>query len=199
MGKTIKYGLGICILVLLTGLYSFVDKKYPVYDTAVPTEEFILCDEVSEGTEYSQTFVNVGKSLKAVNVKCVVNDEDSAGILNYAICDENGKEIRLGEKKICDLKSAKFNNFSFDPIEESEGKTYTFKIWSEEKAGSSVSLYKIFSTKKGTHLMENQNEVEGTLVLRSVTHMFDWETFVVVLCFLAYIIVFIRILYKFFR
>lgn len=197
MGKILKYGLGICILILLTGLYSFVDKKYPIYDTQIPTEEYVLSNELAEGTGCSQTFVNAGKSMKKISIKCFVDNEDSAGTLKYAVYDENGKELRLSEKKISDLKTAKFNNFSFDSIDDGKGKTYTFRIWSEGKSG--VYLYKTSSTNKQTHLIYDQNEEEGTLVLRTVAHIFDWETFVVVLCFAIYIVVFIRVLYKFFR
>lgn len=199
MKKTIKYGLVICILLFLIVIYSFVDKKYPIYDVEIPTEEYVLSEEISGGAEYSQTFVNAGESLKEVNVKCTVNDGTSVGKLKYVVYDENGVEIQNGEKEISDLKTAKFNSFSFDTIEDCEGETFTFKLWGEDTEGSGICVYKTVLTEPGTRLEENNSETEGTLVLKTVTHKFDWETFVVVLCFFGYIVIFIRMLYKFFR
>ena len=41
--------------------------------------------------------------------------------------------------------------------------------------------------------------IEGVGVIRSLTHRFDLETFIVTLCFAAYIILFMRWLYKLFE
>ena len=68
----------------------------------------------------------------------------------------------------------------------------------ENVGENSISLYKTVSTEENTTMEQNGVKTEGTLVMREVTHVFDWETFVVVFCFAIYIIVFIKMLYKFF-
>lgn len=199
MGKTIKYGLGAGIVLLFVVTYSFIDKKYPVYDVEIPTEEYVLCDEISNDTEYAQSFVNRGESLKAVSIKCIVNEPESLKELNYALYDEAGNEVRSGKKAINTIKTAKFNEFSFDTIKDCKDEFYTFKLWSEDETAGGVSVYKTTSTNENTKLEQNNSEIEGTMALRTVTHMFDWETFTVVLCFVGYLVIFIRVLYKFFR
>ena len=199
MGKTIKYGLGAGIILLFVVTYSFIDKKYPVYDAEIPAEEYVLCDEISNDTQYTQSFVNRGKNLKAISIKCIVNEPESLKELHYALYDEAGNEVRSGKKAINTIKTAKFNEFSFDTIKDCKDEFYTFKLWSEDEAAGGVSVYKTASTNENTKLEENNSGIEGTMVLRTVTHMFDWETFTVVLCFVGYLAIFIRVLYKFFR
>lgn len=41
--------------------------------------------------------------------------------------------------------------------------------------------------------------IDGVGVMRSLTHRFDVETYIVTLCFAAYIILFMRWLYKLFK
>ena len=41
--------------------------------------------------------------------------------------------------------------------------------------------------------------IEGTGVMRTLTHRFDLETYIVTLCFVIYIILFMRWLYKLFE
>lgn len=199
MKKAVKYGIGICVLLLFITLYSFIDKKNAIYDVEIPTEEFVLCDELSEGMRYSQEFISRENSLDAISIKCIVNDPTSEECVNYALYTEAGEKIREGLIDIRELESAKFNKFQFEKVTESKGKQYTFEVSSGAKEAEGISVYKTNVSNQGTDLKQNDNKVEGTLVLRTVTHRFDWETFIVVLCFVVYIVVFIRMLYKFFR
>ena len=60
-----------------------------------------------------------------------------------------------------------------------------------------------FSFEKGiernTKLIMNREEIDGTLIMKTITKRFDLETFFVVMLFAVYIIFFIRLLYKLFK
>lgn len=198
MGKKVKYGVGIIIMLVLIILYSFVDKKYPVYDEEIPIEEYVLSEELTDGDSISQTFCAETESIRAVSLKCTVNGDASSGVFLYTLYDESGNKAGTGQIALSELKSGKFNMFEFDTIENCQGKDYTFEAKVENAGESSISLYQTVSTEENTTMEQNGVKTEGTLVMREVTHVFDWETFVVVFCFAIYIIVFIKMLYKFF-
>lgn len=199
MKKKFKYGIGICLLFIFIVLYSFIDKKYPIYNQDIPAEEYVLCAMLEENTSISQTFHAEGESMKAVSLKCAVSGVEEKGELRYIVYDDNGRDVRKGVIPIAKLKSEKYNDFEFDTIENCQGREFTFEVCGKDIGECNVSFYKTIDKMDETLLRRDQEIEEGTLVLKSVTYTFDWETLIVVSCFTVYIIIFIRMLYKFFR
>lgn len=54
-------------------------------------------------------------------------------------------------------------------------------------------------TEKNTELIISDNHTEGTLILKTITNRFDFETFAVLLIFVLYIVVFMKFLYRLFK
>ena len=104
--------------------------------------------------------------------------------------------------KLKDIKNSKFNVFKFDRISECKGKTYTLYVENpdgdvEKTLGVGFSYEP--KTEKGTELLINGNNVDGTLIAKTVTNRFDMETFCVVLLFVLYIVFFVKFLYRLFK
>ena len=104
--------------------------------------------------------------------------------------------------KLHALKFDKFNVFRFDRISECKGKTYTLYVENpdgdvEKTLGVGFSYEP--KTEKGTELLINGNNVDGTLIAKTVTNRFDMETFCVVLLFVLYIVFFVKFLYRLFK
>ena len=83
-----------------------------------------------------------------------------------------------------------------------EGKTYTLYVENpdgdvEKTLGVGFSYEP--KTEKGTELLINGNNVDGTLIAKTVTNRFDMETFCVVLLFVLYIVFFVKFLYRLFK
>lgn len=194
-----KAGLIVSSIVVLIAIifYSFIDKKIAVYDEKIPTEEYILCDTITNENTFEQKFISNVESIKAINIKCVVGNESSDEKLEYALFDENENRIASNQISVSQIKSGKFNNLNFKEINGCKGKEYTFRLKCKG-IGEGISIYKIADTEDKTQLKENNKVVTGTIVMRTVSHVFDWETFVVVICFVVYIVFFVRMLYKFF-
>ena len=78
-----------------------------------------------------------------------------------------------------------------------KGETYriTFKLLNSNK-GETVILYYSLQN-EGILLLDNSN-VDGTLVVRTLTHRFDIETFIVVIVIILYFVLFFKGLYKLF-
>ena len=51
----------------------------------------------------------------------------------------------------------------------------------------------------GTKFVVNGNDIEGTMIIKTITNRFDLETFFVVTIFVLYIVVFLKLLYKLFK
>lgn len=193
--KVIKILL-LCILVFLIGIYSFVDKKYPIYDSEVQTEEYVLSGKLEKNTEVTQSFKTEAKAIDGISVKLVVEAESVDGQLLYAIYDESGEEVVKSSVSVAELKNDNFNVLRLEKCHLNRNQQYTLKMWCEDNSG--ISFYMTPSYNENGPLAIDQVEASGTMVLRVLEHKFDIETFIIVLFFAVYIYVFVRMLYKFF-
>ena len=76
---------------------------------------------------------------------------------------------------------------------------YTIDFKSEDlKEGESVGLYYENRSNQSRGLSINNEKVEGTLILKTITYRFDLETFIVTLGIILYFVLFFQILYKLF-
>ncbi|MGO5051973.1 hypothetical protein ACTQ6A_05555 [Lachnospiraceae bacterium LCP25S3_G4] len=203
MKRKIRWLIFSIVVIGATYLYSYIEQPEPIYSEAIAVEEYVSCEEIVGDYVIEQEFVAKQDTIKGVKIKCrTFNDKKapSADII-YSIKDKsNGEIVAKGKVNASKIKNSKFYEFEFNELTSCKGKTYVFTITSKNgMPGESISVYKTQATNRDTHLKVNGDEVEGTLVLRTISHIFSWETFFVVICFVIYIFVFIKVLYKFFR
>ena len=128
--------------------------------------------------------------LDGIQVKCQNLQEDPEAEIRIYLQDcENGETVAESVKKVGDIKTGKFNEFSFDTVTRCRGKAY--KVVFEK---DSIALYTEKTSEEGTNLKINSEESEGTLILKTVTYRFDIETFYVFLLLVLYICVFFQFL-----
>lgn len=199
MKSKIKWMIVLIILVLLAGMYSVVDKKVSVYDTEIDSSDYLSIG-LQEGNEIKQTFLSKEEVLDGIMVKMAAVGNIDNIILEYEL-SENGEEIvAQGETSLSELKSGRFFRFDFDKLSECKNKLYEFRIKVKEcEDNSSITLYYTDGREQNTECTVDDIEVDGTFVLRTVTHRFDVETFVVTLCFLIYVVLFMKWLSKLFK
>ena len=90
----------------------------------------------------------------------------------------------------------------FDTKEPLGGKNVTLVLGetgSDETNGIGFSVGVKGNSGISGELYVGGNSTAGTLVARTVDHGFDIETFVIFLAFIAYIVIFMKILYKLFK
>lgn len=100
-----------------------------------------------------------------------------------------------------EIKNNKFNLFKVKQMNGTEGKRYLFEITETgADAANGVSFY-VVPEKADTaqQLSIKNNETQGALAIRTVSHRFDVETFVVLLGFVLFIVIFMKLLYKLFK
>lgn len=199
MKKWLKYGIGILVLIAVCFAYAHVDKKHNLYDAKTDSGQYISV-QIEEGTTVEQKFVCSEEKLDGISVKLVLFNGPQEGKLTYKLQDESGSTLTTGDVLATDIKSGRMCTVKFgESFSDSKGKEYKIIFGAsgfEEGKGVGV-YYDPVGKKQGTLKIKDQ-ETNGTMILRSVTHRFDLETFLITLIFAIYIILFLRVLYRLF-
>ena len=178
----------VIVLILLAFVYGHVHKTHAIYDRMIENDQYVMMD-VSQD-QISQEFVCEEETMDGIQVKCQNLQEDPEAEIRIYLQDcENGETVAESVKKVGDIKTGKFNEFSFDTVTRCRGKAY--KVVFEK---DSIALYTEKTSEKGPNLKINSEESEGTLILKTVTYRFDIETFCVFLLLVLYICVFFQFL-----
>ncbi len=198
--KKIKKVIGIIIVLVLAFVYAHIAKPNNIYDKKVDNSEYLSTGVVCEGS-IEQKFVCVEDSLDGVKAKVQVIGDVRDVRVKYSLIDNQiGQSVATGEVSAAEIKPSKFFEFTFDTVKDTRGKEYTI-IFENENADENRGIGIFFQplTQKGTELTISENRTEGTLILKTITDRFDFETFAVLLVFVVYTIVFMKFLYRLFK
>lgn len=186
--KKIKKMAAVIILILIAFIYGHIHKTHAIYDRTVENDQYIMLD--GSQSQITQEFICEEDSLDGIQVKCQNLQEDPEAEIRVYLQDcENGGIVAKSVKKAGEIKTGKFNEFSFDTVSRCRGKAY--KVVFEKDF---LALYAEKTSEKGTNLKINSEESEGTLILKTVTYRFDIETFCVFMLLVSYICVFFQFL-----
>ena len=186
--KKIKKMAAVIILILIAFIYGHIHKTHAIYDRTVENDQYIMLD--GSQSQITQEFICEEDSLDGIQVKCQNLQEDPEAEIRVYLQDcENGGIVAKSVKKAGEIKTGKFNEFSFDTVSRCRGKAY--KVVFEKDF---LALYAEKTSEEGTNLKINSEESEGTLILKTVTYRFDIETFCVFLLLVLYICVFFQFL-----
>lgn len=186
--KIIKKMAAVIILILIAFIYGHIHKTHAIYDRTVENDQYIMLD--GSQSQITQEFICEEDSLDGIQVKCQNLQEDPEAEIRVYLQDcENGGIVAKSVKKAGEIKTGKFNEFSFDTVSRCRGKAY--KVVFEKDF---LALYAEKTSEEGTNLKINSEESEGTLILKTVTYRFDIETFCVFMLLVSYICVFFQFL-----
>lgn len=186
--KKIKKMAAVIILILIAFIYGHIHKTHAIYDRTVENDQYIMLD--GSQSQITQEFICEEDSLDGIQVKCQNLQEDPEAEIRVYLQDcENGGIVAKSVKKAGEIKTGKFNEFSFDTVSRCRGKAY--KVVFEKDF---LALYAEKTSEEGTNLKINSEESEGTLILKTVTYRFDIETFCVFMLLASYICVFFQFL-----
>ena len=90
-----------------------------------------------------------------------------------------------------DIKTGKFNEFSFDTVTRCRGKAY--KVVFEKDF---IALYTEKTSEEGTNLKINSEESEGTLILKTVTYRNILRISAVSIVYLCFLSVFELVIFQ---
>ena len=197
--KNLKRIIAIVIVVLLAFAYGHIAKPNNIYDKTVDNSKY-LGTGVTKGA-VEQSFVCKENTLDGVKVKTQIIGDVHGINVKYSLVDVEANEVVAeGSADATTIKASKFYNYSFDTVSNCKGKTY--KIIFENEGSTEISGVGFFfqpTTEKNTELTISDNHTEGTLILKTITNRFDFETFAVLLIFILYIGIFMKFLYRLFK
>ncbi len=209
MKKTVKIIIGILILAAVSFVYGHIAKTHDIYDFEVNPDTYqntgIMTDLGAR-----QKFTSQEKHLDGVRIKCSVHGTAGGAdtIITYELKDmETGEIVATGSEEGEDIENNKFHDFRFVRVQNSEGKRYEIRLYSNQIFGEDnsdgIGFYYENTTREENPVVVAENEVKeiesGTLVMKTITDRFDFETCAVFFIFALYVILFMRFLYKLFK
>lgn len=201
MKKALKYIITAGVILGISFLYAHIDKKISVYDKTVDTSLYGNMGELTVDLQVQQEFVCERPVLDGISIKCATYGRDLTSTYRYQILDkQSGEAVREGTMEAGKVKNSKFYTIEFEQIENCKDREFVFTLESDNaEYGNALTVYNVPKGEEQTELHLNSDSFENnTLAMRTVSHMFDWETFISVALCLAYLYGFIIILFKFF-
>lgn len=200
MKRKVKFILGFCIIILAVFAYAHISKTRAIYDTSIDPSEYGSIIE-NQDVVLEQTFISEEHYLDGIKIKGAENGDISQVSICYTLKEKDTeKVVAEGKVNAKDALSRQFYELPFQRIENCKGKEYTLEVeqyTNDQKSG--VNFMYENKIEDGTSMSVNNKDIQGTIIMRTITKRFDLETFFVVSVFVIYIIFFIRFLYKLFK
>lgn len=191
-----------CGIVVILGIfcYAHIAKEHCIYDRAIDASAY-KATTFYAGEIITQRFFSSENTLDGITIKSRITGDVKDIKVKYALRDvQTKKDVAKGQVSGANFKDSKFFEFSFDTIQNCKNKEYEFVL---EEIGNSSENYIDFcyidKQENDTELTMGKENVQGTLVMKTITNRFDVETFCVLLLFVIYIIVFVKFLYRLFK
>ena len=200
MRKKIISCLIICVVIVLSYFYAHIDKNSYIYNRNSDTALFYGTGILLNNEEITQTFIAEENVIDGFHIKIATAGNVDKVVLSYSVIDEMSEVVAQAKVPVNALESNKFNRLEIPTIENTEGKQYTL-VLSTENADeqNGVGFYIEPGRRENQQLTIKNNDTDGTLVARIISHRFDMETFVVLLGIILFVVVFMKVLYKFFK
>lgn len=201
MKRVLKYVIIAVIILGAAFLYAHIDKKVPVFDKTVDSTYYGNMGEITTGLRVQQKFLCSQTVLNGISIKCATYGNQLTSLYNYQIIDGKTEEIlREGVFNAGKVKNSKYFTIWFDQITDCKNRELLFALESEDAgSGNALTVYNVPKGSEQAELRLNSDDFpENTLAMRTVSAVFDWETFVGVSFCLLYLYVFIKVLFKFF-
>lgn len=184
MKKKIIVFLAVVIFIVAAGAYAVIDRTTDIYNSEIDSSDYAAVG-LAEGRIVEQEFLSAEDYLDGMAVKLDASGNTDKILLEYKLVEKStGKEMAGGKISLEDVRSGKFFLLGFDRVDGCKGQNYIFQMQVKECDGDSVvSVY----------------YADEILVARTIRHGFDLETFVITVCFAAYIVLFMKWLSKLFN
>ena len=110
-------------------------------------------------------------------------DKEKVLVAYEVVDDSTGKVVAKGTENLGKLRSGKFFKMKFDRVNDCKDKAYTLNFQVTKCDAGNVQIFYTPGTDKGEALVYAGTPIDGIGVMRTLTHRFDLETYIVTLCF----------------
>lgn len=200
MRRKIRIVLSLIIVIIAIFGYAHISKTHAIYDRTIDPSEYGSVT-ANPDTILEQSFVSEENYLDGIRIKGSENGDISQVYIHYTLREmSTQKQVAEGEINAKEALSRQFYELPFQRIEGCNGEAYILQVeqYTNDQE-SSVSFMYERKAEENTNMLVDEEEIDGTVVMKTVTKRFDLETFFVVLVFAVYIMFFIRLLYRLFK
>lgn len=199
MKKTLKQIIWCVFLIGFAFIYSYIDKPHEIYNAEIDNSLYLNTGILFEQT-LQQEFKTEEEKLDGIQIKCATFGERDNVEVRFAISEKGSdKSLREGSIKGVEAKNNKFLKIQFDTIEKTKGKTYVLSITEVGTDENNGLAFYLENSKVGNEYTIDGDNRDGVLIAKAVTHRFDLETFIIMLFFEVYLILFMKIMGKLFK
>ena len=209
--KIAKKLILIILVVALAVIYSYGIWPRPVYDLSIGSNSYETTGPVTGDMVVEQQFQCEDNGFSGVTVKLTKQANDTIGEYQWTVTDmESGKVIGNGIINEASTENEDFESsnvqkqgvvkLEFPKVENSKGRSYALRVAAQNVEDDQAMA--IYITEKGE--MDSQLTVENqktkkACVVKLEYCRFNVETFIVFLVIVAYLIAFVKFMYKLFR
>lgn len=201
MKKAIEPIIYVCIILVISLIRTFLCTwEVPIYDAGVEGDGYGNFGQLSGNSYIEQSFYCELNGLEGVQVQPVTFNRTENGTLIYQLIDKETQEtVAAGTVDTAGWEDAKFTEIPFQRIEASKGREYVLRIQADNTPDDKGVSFYTTQKQEGTSLSLNGESRDECLVLKNVYKSFNLQEFIVFAGMLAYIVLFIKLLYKFLR
>ncbi|HJC10662.1 MAG TPA: hypothetical protein H9935_07570 [Candidatus Blautia merdigallinarum] len=201
MKKVIKPIIYVCVILAISLIRSFLGSwEVSIYDSGVNGSAYGNFGRLSGNSYIEQSFYCEMDGLEGVLVQPVTFGQTDNGALVYQLIDAETQEtVAEGSVATAGWEDAKFTEIPFKRIEQSKDKEYILRIQADNTPDDRGISFYTTQKQENTSLSLNGEDRDECLVLKTVHKTFNLEEFIVFAGLLAYILLFIKLLYKFLR
>ena len=187
MKKKIFLTAILIVVTIVSGFfYSYVKRSQAIYNTDYTRSQMVPEIRISEENRVHIGFTCMYDNLKQVEIiLSTTSSSPKDYTLDYELCDSDGNKYEGGSIRFDKFKNGKFTTLKFDKIKNSRNKEFTLVLTTD--AGDVDAAYVAV-----TPDMEN-------VALKYTYIVWDLQTMIIYVLFIAYLAGFIAILGKLFR
>lgn len=199
MKQKLKVFIGIIIVAGALVFYAHIDKVSSIYDTNIDASQYIPTGILSTGT-LEQDFVSQAEKLDGFTIKCSTGGDADLSVVTYSIVEKKTGNVLVQDELKTEIKSGKFLVVKFkDAVNNTKNKNLTVRFDIKNGDGQNGIIFYIAPTQKNEGFSVNSRTQNGILVFRTLTHRFDWETYIISMFFVLYLVTFVKLLYRLFK
>lgn len=201
--KNIRKIIGIIFLIIISSIYAYIPKCHNIYNKTIEASDYENTG-ILTNVGVKQEFVCKEKHLDEIRIKNTVFNTADNIILKYELKKlDSNQVVAQGTIPGESVKSGRFFKIDFNRVDKCKDEKFELFLYTDclpDNAVDGVGFFYEPHTEKNTSLKAAGQPIEnGTLILKTVTHRFDLETFIVFLVFVSYMIWFITMLYRLFQ
>ena len=182
MKKKLPIIIGLIATIAFAIWMGNTKKPHLIYDDNVNTASYLAIGVNTEDQVIEQTFVCEEDVLDGVAVKQTVSGNHGITEVRVDILDDSGNVAGSVTESGADFRARKIHYFKTERINDAKGRTFTVRITQLNSTPADGVMFYYQANADAQYKMSiADTQIDGVLVMKSITERFDVERFLVML------------------